>query len=30
MTLIGRTSMMAFVFMTTSYFVSGQIIPGVA
>jgi len=30
MTLIGRTSMMAFVFMTASYFVTGQIIPGVS
>ncbi len=30
MTFLGRASMMAFVFMTASYFVSGQIIPGVA
>tara|TARA_Y100001968_G_C19363181_1_gene720965 strand:- start:209 stop:346 length:138 start_codon:yes stop_codon:yes gene_type:complete len=29
MNLIGRTSMMAFVFMASSYFVTGQIIPGV-
>tara|TARA_Y100001968_G_scaffold294132_1_gene300490 strand:- start:611 stop:781 length:171 start_codon:yes stop_codon:yes gene_type:complete len=29
MTLIGRTSMMAFVLMTTNYLVTGQIIPGV-
>ena len=30
MTFIGRTSMLAFIFLTTSYFVTGQIIPGVA
>tara|TARA_Y100001968_G_scaffold76549_1_gene68005 strand:+ start:201 stop:362 length:162 start_codon:yes stop_codon:yes gene_type:complete len=30
MTFLGRTSMMAFVFMAASYFVTGQIIPGVA
>jgi len=30
MTFIGRASMMAFVFMAASYFVTGQIIPGFA
>jgi len=30
MTFIGRASMMAFVFMAASYFVNGQIFPGVA
>tara|TARA_Y100001968_G_scaffold311212_1_gene333041 strand:- start:4025 stop:4177 length:153 start_codon:yes stop_codon:yes gene_type:complete len=30
MILIGRTSMMAIVFMTASYLLTGQIIPGVA
>ena len=29
MNLIGRTSMLAFVFMTASYVVTGHIIPGV-
>ena len=30
MTFLGRASMMAFVFMATSYLVTGQIIPGFA
>ena len=30
MIFLGRTSMIAFVFMAASYFVTGQIIPGVA
>jgi len=30
MIFFGRASMMAFVFMATSYFLTGQIIPGVA
>tara|TARA_Y100001968_G_scaffold13642_1_gene11123 strand:+ start:523 stop:693 length:171 start_codon:yes stop_codon:yes gene_type:complete len=30
MTIVGRTSMMAFVLMTINYFVTGQIIPGFA
>ena len=30
MTFLGRTSMIAFIFLTASYFVTGQIIPGVA
>jgi len=30
MTFLGRASMMAFVFMSASYLVTGQIIPGIA
>jgi len=30
MTFLGRASMIAFVFMAASYFVTGQIIPSVA
>jgi len=30
MTFLGRASMMAFVFMAASYFMTGQIVPGIA
>jgi len=30
MTFLGRASMLAFVFIASSYLVTGQIIPGVA